>query len=98
MSFLVVAPRSRAHPKWWRSGHENEVNQVKANPSRTKLASCSDDRTGRIWNIEDIGSTRAIDDHPIVLSGHEASVSNIVWSPFTPSGEHEIVATWVKHS
>ncbi|KAI0756874.1 WD40 repeat-like protein [Daedaleopsis nitida] len=74
-------------------GHENEVNQIKCNPSRTKLASCSDDMTGRIWSIESIASSRAADDHPIVLSGHQAPVSNIVWSPSTSAGDHELVAT-----
>ncbi|RPD55852.1 WD40 repeat-like protein [Lentinus tigrinus ALCF2SS1-6] len=74
-------------------GHEHEVNQVKCNPSRTRIASCSDDMTGRIWNIEDVDSSRAVDDHPLVLSGHTGPVSHIAWAPITVSGEHDLVAT-----
>ncbi|KAH9944279.1 WD40 repeat-like protein [Epithele typhae] len=74
------------------AGHASEVNQVKCNPTRTRLASCSDDDTGRVWNIEDVGSSRATPS-PVILKGHNSPISNIVWSPFTPAGEHEIVAT-----
>lgn len=76
------------------SGHQNEINQVKCNPTKTRLASCSDDMTGRIWNIENIDPLRYIhDSHSIVLKGHTGPVSHIVWSPITPNGEHELVAT-----
>ncbi|TBU34793.1 WD40 repeat-like protein [Dichomitus squalens] len=75
-------------------GHQNEINQVKCNPSKTRLASCSDDMTGRIWNIENVDPLRHVQDsHSIVLEGHTGPVSHIVWSPITPSGEHELVAT-----
>ncbi|KAG5572904.1 hypothetical protein H5410_062670 [Solanum commersonii] len=34
------------------SGHKNEVNAVKWDPSGSLLASCSDDTTVKIWNME----------------------------------------------
>ncbi|KAH9858072.1 WD40 repeat-like protein [Lenzites betulinus] len=75
------------------SGHKNEVNQVRSNPSRTRLASCSDDRTARIWNIEDIVYDRPQNDRVLLLKGHREAVSNIAWCPFTASGEHEMIVT-----
>ncbi|KAM5531714.1 hypothetical protein V8D89_014634 [Ganoderma adspersum] len=75
-------------------GHQNEINQVKCNPTKTRLASCSDDMTGRIWNIESIDPLRYMQDsHSVVLKGHTGPVSHIVWCPLTPNGEHELVAT-----
>lgn len=40
-------------PRWqiMFRGHGTEINQIKPNPSSTRLASCSDDTTSRIWNI-----------------------------------------------
>ncbi|KAI0361488.1 WD40 repeat-like protein [Trametes cingulata] len=75
------------------SGHKSEVNQLRCNPSRTKLASCSDDKTARIWNIEDIVHGRPHDDHVVTLTGHKAQVGNLAWSPLTHAGEHELLVT-----
>ncbi|KAI0375120.1 WD40 repeat-like protein [Pilatotrama ljubarskyi] len=75
------------------SGHKSEVNQLRCNPSRTKLASCSDDRTARIWNIEDIVYGRPQDDNVVTLTGHKAQVGNLAWSPSTHPGEHELLVT-----
>ncbi|KAI0328494.1 WD40 repeat-like protein [Cubamyces sp. BRFM 1775] len=75
------------------AGHKHEVNQLRANPSRTRIASCSDDATARIWNIEDVVYSRPQDDQVIVLTGHQQQVSNLAWSPNTPSGEHELLVT-----
>lgn len=68
---------------------------MRSNPSRTRLASCSDDRTARIWNIEDIVYDRPQNDRVLLLKGHREAVSNIAWCPFTPSGEHEMIVTLV---
>lgn len=81
------------------SGHYHEVNQIRCNPARTRLASCSDDTTARIWNIADI-SSRSPDsipglvasDNTVVLKGHTQSVSSIGWCPY-PFGPNELVAT-----
>ncbi|KAH9898280.1 WD40 repeat-like protein [Cubamyces lactineus] len=75
------------------SGHKHEVNQLRANPSKTRIASCSDDATARIWNIEDVVYSRPQDDQVIVLTGHQQQVSTLAWSPNTPSGEHELLVT-----
>ncbi|KAI0825010.1 WD40 repeat-like protein [Trametes gibbosa] len=75
------------------SGHKSEVNQVRGSPSRTRLASCSDDKTARIWNIEDIVYDRPQNDRVVVLPGHKEAVSNIAWCPVTASGENELLVT-----
>ena len=73
-------------------GHSNEINQIKSNPSKTLLASCSDDTTARIWNIADLtsGNTDASYDasHMVVLQGHEHCVSGVEWCAW-----NKIVAT-----
>ncbi|KAI0931269.1 hypothetical protein AcW1_001282 [Taiwanofungus camphoratus] len=74
-------------------GHTTEVNQIKCSPSRTKIASCSDDCTARIWNIEDVVFSRPSNDDVVILRGHKSTVSTIAWCPVTPQGEHEILAT-----
>jgi len=67
--------------------------RIKCNSSSTRLASCSDDKTARIWNIENPSS-----DEVVVLTGHRNSVSTIGWCPHTPTGEHELLATFVSSS
>jgi len=82
------------------TGHENEINQIKCNPSRTRLASCADDLTARIWNVSDLSGSRSPDSIPglseservIVLDGHEHSVSSIAWCPRLTAGI-DIIAT-----
>ncbi|KAH9950912.1 WD40 repeat-like protein [Amylocystis lapponica] len=74
-------------------GHNSEVNQIKCNASCTRLASCSDDSTARLWNIEDIVYSRPPNNDVIVLTGHTHNVSSITWCPITADGEHDILAT-----
>ncbi|KIY50650.1 WD40 repeat-like protein [Fistulina hepatica ATCC 64428] len=84
-------------------GHLNEINQIKSNASGTRLATCSDDRTARIWNIEDLCRTPSKpDDIPglgsnrtdvVVLSGHTHSVSTVLWAPTTLPGSNPLLAT-----
>ncbi|KAL5536012.1 hypothetical protein ACEPAF_4106 [Sanghuangporus sanghuang] len=75
-------------------GHENEVNSIRFNPSKTRLASCSDDKTVRIWEI-----ARYLDDpqceniSAMVLEGHSDSIASINWCPSRPEGSPEIIAT-----
>jgi transducin (beta)-like 1 len=88
-----------------RRGHTDEINQIKCNLSRTKLASCADDQTARIWNVSDLSGSRSPDaipglsesDRVILLEGHEHSVSSIAWCPRTTAGI-DIVATLVSRS
>lgn len=82
------------------SGHTNEVNQIKSNPTKKRLASCSDDQTARIWDVSDLinGSSDVIpglsqSDRVIVLEGHEHSVSSIAWCPKIQPGDIELIAT-----
>ncbi|KAJ6611485.1 WD40 repeat-like protein [Mycena sp. CBHHK59/15] len=81
------------------SGHSNEINQIKCNPSGRRLASCSDDMSARIWRVDDIpASTDSIPglggpDQVVVLLGHKHSVSTIGWCPDYPAGSNEIIAT-----
>jgi len=85
------------------SGHTNEINQIKCNPSRTRLASCADDQTARIWNVSDLSEGRSPDSDSIPglsesnrvveLEGHEHSVSSIGWCPQNSPGGVELIAT-----
>ncbi|KAJ7361138.1 WD40 repeat-like protein [Mycena albidolilacea] len=88
----------KAEPLKTFSGHTHEVNQIKSNPSATRLASCSDDMTARIWRLDDISAAGEVisgvgEPQLAVLSGHSNSVSTIGWCPNTPAGTNEIVAT-----
>ncbi|EAU92286.2 RCC1 domain-containing protein [Coprinopsis cinerea okayama7 len=89
----------QAEPIKLLEGHKDEINQIRVNPSRTRLGSCSDDTTARIWRVDNISSTAdaipglASSDDVVVLQGHTHSVSTIAWCPMTPTGTHELVAT-----
>ena len=65
---------------------------LKCNPSRTRLAACSDDTTARIWNIEHLHSEKSISTE-VVLKGHKRCLTSIKWCPNNQAGEHELVAT-----
>ncbi|KIK70585.1 hypothetical protein GYMLUDRAFT_89601 [Collybiopsis luxurians FD-317 M1] len=81
-------------------GHTDEINQIKCNPSGTRLASCSDDMTTRIWNVANILSPSdpvsipglSGSDQPVILEGHKHSVSTIGWYK-PPGSENELIAT-----
>lgn len=82
------------------SGHTDEINQLKCNPSRTRLASCSDDKTTRIWKVDKIENDSeetipglAASDQTVVLTGHTHSVNMIGWMPIREPGTNEIIAT-----
>ncbi|KAH8110643.1 WD40 repeat-like protein [Phellopilus nigrolimitatus] len=82
-------------------GHEDEINQIKFNPSKTRLASCSDDQTARVWVVGTLASpSDALDPVPpqkqddvLILEGHMDSIGSIGWCPNVPEGMHEILAT-----
>ncbi|KIJ21972.1 hypothetical protein PAXINDRAFT_165294 [Paxillus involutus ATCC 200175] len=73
-------------------GHTGELNMIKCNPSRTRLATCSDDTTARVWNVENIHSEKSTSTH-VTLKGHKQCLTSVKWCPNTPAGEHELLAT-----
>lgn len=77
------------------SGHSDEVNQIKCNSRRTLLASCSDDGTVRIWDVEDIKLGRAFNNEAVTLAGHSSTVNSIAWCPWDQISDHDILATYV---
>ncbi|KAF7302961.1 hypothetical protein MKEN_01258700 [Mycena kentingensis (nom. inval.)] len=78
-------------------GHTDEIPDICVNPTRTRLASASDDQTARIWNIENIvqpvDSLEPIVGDELVLYGHTGPVSQVHWCPDLTVGPHEVVAT-----
>ncbi|KAF9469758.1 WD40-repeat-containing domain protein [Collybia nuda] len=81
------------------SGHENEINQIKCNPSGTRLASCSDDMTARVWNVDSLSKPAdaipglVASESIVVLEGHTHSVSAIGWCPDRSLALHPLIAT-----
>jgi len=71
-------------------GHVDQVNQIKVNNSRSRLASCSNDRTARIWSLTNLERDS---DPSLVFSGHKSSIEIIGWCPYWPKGSPEILAT-----
>jgi transducin (beta)-like 1 len=58
-------------------GHEDEVNAIKWDPTGTLLASCSDDKTAKIWSMKQ--ETCVYD-----FVGHKKEIYTIKWSPTGP--------------
>ncbi|KAF8628214.1 hypothetical protein AX15_004002 [Amanita polypyramis BW_CC] len=81
------------------SGHENEINEIRCNSTGTRLASCSDDMTARVWNIENISSSAdsipglVASDYVVILRGHNHCVNTISWCPDHPPGTNQLIAT-----
>ncbi|KAF6753166.1 WD40-repeat-containing domain protein, partial [Ephemerocybe angulata] len=59
-------------------GHTEEANRIEASPDGTRVASCSNDATGRIWTIP--STDRGILP-PVVLLGHVGKICAIKWGP-----------------
>jgi len=99
-SNIYVMKADSAEPIKKFSGHTNEINQLKCNSSRTRLASCSDDNTTRIWRVDKIEADSdesipglATSDQVVVLAGHIHSVTMIGWMPHRKFWMNEILAT-----
>ncbi|KAG6333058.1 hypothetical protein ID866_6035 [Astraeus odoratus] len=73
-------------------GHTGELTMIKCNPSRTHLASCSDDATARIWNLKCMLLDKT-PPAPVILQGHTRCLTSVKWCPRTNSETHELVAT-----
>jgi transducin (beta)-like 1 len=80
-------------------GHGDEINQIRCNKAGTRIATCSDDMTARIWNVESLpNSAESIpglvaSDSVVVLEGHTHAVSTVAWCPNVSIGKHPMVAT-----
>ncbi|GLB35783.1 putative WD40 repeat-like protein [Lyophyllum shimeji] len=87
------------HPLKRLTGHLHEINQIKSNPSGTRLASCSDDMTARVWNISNLRSSEesipglVASEGVVVLEGHKHSVTTLSWCPDPTLGPHPLLAT-----
>lgn len=65
------------------SGHKDEVNAVKWDYSGKLLASCSDDCTAKVWEVE---SDRTEPLHDFV--SHNQEIYTVKWSPTGPGSPH----------
>lgn len=80
-------------------GHGDEINQIRCNADGTRIATCSDDMTARIWNVESVyNSAESIpglvaSDAVVVLEGHRHSVTTVGWCPNSSLNKHPMVAT-----
>jgi WD40 repeat protein len=87
---------NRPNPVYRFRGHMDEVNQLRFDPSRSLLASGSDDKSVRVWSLVGLVGPRANDreaeegeDLPdlecrggtIALRGHTTEVTMIEWMP-----------------
>jgi transducin (beta)-like 1 len=68
---------------------------VTANPSRTKIATCSDDRTVRIWSLASVLGDDApgLSPPPTRLVGHSHAVVVHEWCPAGVQDGVELIAT-----
>jgi transducin (beta)-like 1 len=73
---IAICGMDRASAIHLLEGHKGEVNKIAWDMSRRLLASCSDDRTVRVWRPFE----RTL---PIVLYGHTHHVYTIKWQPGT---------------
>ncbi|KLO10113.1 WD40 repeat-like protein [Schizopora paradoxa] len=85
-------------------GHSDEVNIVIFNPSKTRLATGSDDFTARIWDVtakpERVtasttkgGSQVEQQTESLVLKGHTKAICSVKWCPKVLDGRNEMLAT-----
>jgi WD40 repeat protein len=73
------------------TGHTDWVHCVKISPDGTKIASCSRDRTVRIWSVQTGEELQT-------LRGHEGWVRCVAWSPdsrlVASGGDDKTVRVW----
>ncbi len=83
-------------------GHTDEVNIVVFNPSKTRLATGSDDFTTRVWDVAGRsermppnikGSVLEQQTDCLVLKGHTKAICSVKWCPKLVEGCNELIAT-----
>lgn len=76
------------NPSCTLTGHTDDVNTVKFDPSGKWLATCSDDSTVRLWSIEKDASVEGGWQGKClqVLKAHSKQVYTLKWSPISGSG------------
>lgn len=92
--FLYSVDKEQAVYKF--EGHTDEVNQVLANTTKTKIGACSDDRTLRIWDlsmVEEEAVPGLGNNSVVVLSGHTHAVCAFEWCPVKDPKGPEYVAS-----
>lgn len=68
-------------------GHSSEVNAVRWDPTGTRLASCSDDGTAKLWSVAGLEAPAPAGGavQPThVLRGHGKEIYTLKWSPTGP--------------
>jgi len=63
------------HPLQTYTGHTDEVNAVKWDPSGTLLASCSDDCTAKVWDV-----SRGVNESLYDFKSHQMEIYTVKWS------------------
>ncbi|KAI8030572.1 WD40 repeat-containing protein HOS15 [Camellia lanceoleosa] len=76
-NMIYICEVGETHPIKTFSGHQNEVNCVKWDPTGSLLASCSDDCTAKIWSMNQ-------DNYVHNLREHAKEIYTIRWSPSGP--------------
>jgi len=74
---IYVCESGKSTPLKCFSGHTDEVNAIKWDPSGTLLASCSDDFTAKIWSMKQ-------DKYVYDFRHHTKEIYTIRWSPTGP--------------
>ena len=67
-------------------GHEDEVNAVKWDPRGILLASCSDDKTAKVWSLKH-------DSYIHNFAEHTEGIYTLRWSPITNLNSSVTLAT-----
>jgi transducin (beta)-like 1 len=68
------------------TGHTDEVNAVKWDPSGTLLASCSDDFTAKVWDCRDLSNHSNKPLHNFTC--HKQEIYTVKWSPTGPGSNN----------
>jgi WD40 repeat protein len=103
----AVCSIHRSNPIHRFRGHKDEVNACRFDPTRTVLATCSDDKTVRLWSMLDILPTgpKREESTPVtevirnggtlVLEGHTKDVQTIMWHPLAglQDGQPRLIAS-----